>query len=130
MIGIFVITHGDVGASIIDTVAHVLNKPLPAVRQLSVAAGDDPRQLLPVARRLISEIDGGDGVVVLTDLYGATPSNVAAMLLQPGKVEGLAGVSVPMLLRAITYRDRGLKVMLTKAVSGGRDGVMRLPVAA
>ena len=71
-------------------------------------------------------VDSGDGVLLLTDICGATPANLARQLLVPGRVEGLAGVSLPMLLRALTYRDKDMATLLAKAVAGGRDGVLSL----
>ncbi len=105
-------------------VVHVLNKRPPHLVQLGVAAQEDPLDLLPIAQTLLRSVDSGNGVLILTDVWGATPSNVAVKMLQPGRVEGVAGVSLPMLLRAITYRNRDMATLVTKAVSGGRDGVI------
>lgn len=127
MIGILLITHGTLGESLIHTAIHVLNKRPPCVRQLGVTGQDDPLQLLPQAQSMVKELDSGDGVLVLTDMYGGTPSNVAAKLIVPGKVEAVAGVSLPMLIRALTYREKTLDVMITKAISGGCEGVLRVP---
>jgi len=66
-------------------------------------------------------------VLVMTDIFGATPSNIATKLLKPGKVEGLAGVNLPMLIRALTYRDEPLDSVIEKALGGASDGVRRLP---
>ncbi|MCK6406991.1 MAG: PTS fructose transporter subunit IIA [Rhodocyclaceae bacterium] len=126
MIGILLITHGAFGEALIQNVCHVLNKRPPLIAQLGVAAQDDPLDLLPLARLLLNEVDGGKGVLVMTDIFGASPANLALKLLEPGRIEGVAGVSLPMLLRAITYRDKGMETMLTKAVSGGRDGVITM----
>ncbi len=63
---------------------------------------------------------------MLTDIYGASPSNLAAKLLQPGRIEGLAGINLPMLLRAINYRDKGMDALLARATGGGRDGVLNM----
>ena len=63
----------------------------------------------------------------MTDIFGATPANLALKLLQPGHVEGVSGLSLSMLLRALTYRDKGMETILQKAVSGAHDGVMKLP---
>jgi PTS system ascorbate-specific IIA component len=79
-----------------------------------------------MAQDHIRFIDRGAGVLVLTDIYGATPSNVAAQLLRPGRVEGIAGVNLPMLIRALTYREEALETVLAKALSGGTDGVVRM----
>jgi PTS system ascorbate-specific IIA component len=128
MIGILLITHGTLGESLIHCASHVLNKRPPRLKQLGVTAQDDPVMLLPQARALVKELDTGDGVLILTDIYGGTPSNMASKLLIPGKVEAVAGVSLPMLIRVLTYRDRELQTIVTKAISGGCEGVMRVPV--
>ena len=127
MIGILIITHGTLGESLIHCASHVLNKRPPQLTQLGVTAQDDPARLLPQARALLKELDSGEGVLVLTDMYGGTPSNMAAKLVIPGKIEAVAGVSLPMLIRVLTYRDRDLKTIVNKAISGGREGVMRVP---
>ena len=126
MIGILLITHGTFGESLIQNVCHVLNKRPPSIGQLGIAAQDDPQEILPVAQRLLEELDDGEGVLVMTDILGATPSNIALKLLEPGRIEGVAGVSLPMLLRALTYRKNDLETLVHKAISGGRDGVINM----
>ena len=127
MIGILLITHGTLGESLIQTAIHVLNKRPPRLKQLGLTAQDDPLLLLPQARALVKEVDDGNGVLILTDMYGGSPSNLSAKLIIPGKVDAVAGVSLPMLIRALTYREKSLEVMVTKAISGGCDGVTRVP---
>lgn len=127
MIGILIISHGTLGESLIHCASHMLNNRPSRLRQIGVTAQDDPAQLLPQARKLIKELDEGNGVLVLTDMYGGSPSNIAAKLVIPGKVEAVAGVNLPMLVRALTYRDKSLSVMVTKAISGGCEGVLRVP---
>ncbi len=126
MIGIFLITHGTLGESLIQCACHILNKRPPQIVQLGVSAQDDPLDLLPAAQQMAEWVDGGRGVVVLTDIFGATPSNIAAKLLQPGHVEGIAGVNLPMLLRVLTYRSKDMSTLLQRAISGGCDGVMHI----
>lgn len=126
MIGILLITHGTYGESLIQNVCHVLNKRPSLIGQFGVAAQDDPLDVLPMAQLLLQEIDEGDGVLLMTDILGATPSNLALKLLVPGRVEGVAGVNLPMLLRALTYRQNGMEILLQKAISGGRDGVITM----
>jgi mannose PTS system EIIA component len=111
MIGIFLITHGTLGESLIQCASHVLNRRPEQIVQLGVSAQDDPLDLMPVALDMLKWVDSGDGVVVLTDVFGATPANMAVKLLQPGRVAGIAGVNVPMLLRMLTYRDRDLETL-------------------
>jgi len=126
MVGILIVSHGAFGESLIHCASHVLGKRPLYVRQVGVTVHDDPEALLPVAQGLVRELDQGQGVLVLTDICGATPSNLATRLLVPGRVEGIAGVSLPMLVRALTYREQPLDAVVSKALSGGTEGVVRL----
>jgi PTS system ascorbate-specific IIA component len=126
MIGIFLITHGTFGESLIQCACHVLNKRPPQITQLGLTAQDDPLDALPLARQLLGCVDSGEGVLLLSDVFGATPSNLAMKLLKPGRIEGIAGVNLPMLLRALTHREKGMANLIVKAVAGGRDGVFNM----
>ena len=128
MIGILIITHGTLGESLIHCASHVLNKRLSQLKQLGITAQDDPALLLPQARNMVKELNDSDGVLILTDMYGGKPSNMAAKLVIPGKVEAVAGINLPMLIRVLTYRERDLDTIVTKAVSGGCEGVLRVPM--
>ncbi|MFN4324462.1 MAG: PTS sugar transporter subunit IIA [Azonexus sp.] len=126
MIGILLITHGSYGEALVQNACHVLNKRPPQLNQLGLSAQDDPLDLLPLARELVSLVDTGDGALIMTDLFGATPANLALKLLEPGRVEGLTGANLPMLLRALTYRDKGMATLLVRARDGGRDGIFNM----
>ena len=127
MIGIFLVTHSTLGESFIQCACHVLNRRPPQIAQLGVSAQDDPLDILPTARAWVNTLDTGSGVIVMTDIFGATPSNIARKILVPGRIEGVAGVSLPMLLRVLTYREKSdIHMLVQKAVSGGRDGVMQM----
>lgn len=126
MIGLLLITHDTLGESLVQCACHVLNKRPAQLLQLGVAAGDDPNDLLTLAHQMLKLVDTGEGTLVMTDIYGASPSNLAAKLLESGRIEGLAGVNLPMLLRAINYRDKGMETLLARATGGGRDGVLNM----
>ena len=126
MIGILIVAHGAFGEALIHSASHVLGKRPMRVRQVGVTVHDEPEAILPQALDLVRQLDEGDGVLVLTDIYGATPGNIALRLLVPGRVEGISGVNLPMLVRALTYRDQGLAVVLEKALSGGTEGVIHM----
>jgi PTS system ascorbate-specific IIA component len=126
MIGILIIAHDSLGEGLARAVTHVLGSRPPQFEVLSIAATDDPFALLPAARELVARLDTGAGVLVFSDIYGASPCNLVGKLLKRGRVEGIAGVNLPMLVRAITYRTRGMETMVKKAVSGGREGVLHL----
>ena len=126
MIGILIVSHGAFGESLIHSASHVLGKRPLYLRQLGVTVHDDPDAILPVAQDLIRFLDQGQGVLVLTDMLGATPSNIATRLLVAGRVEGVSGVNLPMLIRALTYREEPLADLVEKALSGASEGVMRM----
>jgi len=126
MIGILIIAHDSLGESLARAVTHVLGSRPVQFEVLSVASSDDPHALLPAAHELIKRLDTGKGVMIFSDIYGATPSNLAGKLLKPGRVEGIAGVNLPMLVRAFTYRSRDLETMIKKAVTGGCEGVLHM----
>ena len=126
MVGLLIVSHGAFGESLIHSASHVLGRRPPYLRQLGVTVHDEPEAALSVAQDLIRFLDQGDGVLVMTDIYGATPSNIAARLLEPGKVEAIAGVNLPMLIRALNYRDEPLESVLQKALTGAVEGVMRM----
>ena len=126
MIGILIISHGAFGEALIHCASHVLGKRPLRVRQVGVTMHDDPDAMLPVAQELVKQLDDGDGVLILSDMLGATPSNLATRLLQPGHIEGVSGVNLPMLIRALTYREEPLAIVVEKAISGGTAGVVHL----
>jgi PTS system mannose-specific IIA component len=126
MIGILIVSHGAFGEALIHSASHVLGKRPLYLRQLGITVHDEPETIQPLAEDLIRFLDQGDGVLILTDIYGATPSNIAARLLRPGRVEGIAGVNLPMLIRALTYREEPLAALVEKSVAGGAEGVIRM----
>ncbi len=126
MIGILIVAHGAFGEALIHCASHVLGKRPLRVRQVGITVHDDPDAILPQAQELVRQLDEGEGVLVLTDMIGATPSNIATRLMAPGRVEVVSGASLPMLVRALTYRAEPLATVVAKAVSGGQEGVMRL----
>ncbi|UJP05571.1 MAG: PTS fructose transporter subunit IIA [Nitrosomonas sp.] len=123
MIGVLVITHEDLGEHLIRCACHVMGGKPPQLDYLSVFPQDDPGEVLERARTLVAQLDSGDGVVMLSDILGATPCNVASRLIQPDRVACIAGVNLPMLVRILTYRNEPLPMVIEKGVSGGQRGV-------
>jgi len=127
MIGILIIAHGTLGESLLHCASHIMGSRPRQLAQIGVTPHDDPQVILPQAIRLTRSLDSGQGVLILTDIFGGTPSNVAASLLIPGKIEGVSGVNLPMLIRALTYRNESLGTVMEKALSGGTEGVVHMP---
>ena len=126
MIGVLIVAHDTLPDSLVKAVTHVLGVTPLQFEVLSVKASDDPFDLLPNARALVDRLDTGDGVLIFSDIYGATPCNLAGKLQEKGRIELVAGVNLPMLVRAFTYRAKGMDTMVKKAVSGGCEGVLHL----
>ena len=124
MIGILIIAHGSLGESLMECAKHVIGNEPRQVKFLAVDSEDDPKMLITKAQALVAELNSGEGVLVLSDMYGATPCNVVSKLLKPGIVEGVAGANMPMIVRTMTYRHESLMALVEKAVSGGREGVV------
>lgn len=127
MVGILLVTHNGLGDSLVDCVRHVMGSAPTHVKVLSVLASDDPQQKEAEGRALIDQLDTGRGVLILCDVFGATPSNIAQRLQQPGRVEGVAGVNLPMMLRVmVCSRDRSLPELAQRALDGGRECIVSM----
>ena len=123
--GILLITHPGIGASILSN-AGLLLRPLPLKAEaFDVPLDADLEALLPLASAAMRRVDGGDGVLVLTDLYGASPSNLAAQLARLGTpVRRVSALSLPMLLRVMNYSEQGLDQLPATAAAGTRNGAI------
>jgi mannose PTS system EIIA component len=130
MIGVLIVTHGEIGRTLLESATQILGGAPRQVATLAVWRQDEPAELLTRARELVTGLDTGEGVLVLTDLFGATPGNVVSRLLQDGRVEGVSGVSLPMLLRVLTGRNgnKGGKLSdgVARALSGGAEGLVHM----
>ena len=130
MIGILIVAHGALGESLIDCATHVMGSRPALLEQFGIDMHDDPATLLPVMQKVVRDLDEGDGVLILSDIYGATPCNIVSKLVKQNSVEGIAGVNLPMLVRALTYRNGDLTKLAEKALSGGQEGVINFTEAA
>ena len=128
MIGVLLVTHGRIGAVLLESAGQILDASPRLVGTLGVSRSDDPDDLVLRARRLVKSLDEGEGVLVLTDIFGATPGNVIARILDDGRIEGVSGLSLPMLLRVLSGRGagEGLGVAVQRALSGGAEGVVHM----
>ncbi len=124
MIGLLIITHNNIGAELIETATAMLGVCPVMVAVLSVKPDSDPDAVLREAQHSIVGLNRGAGVLVLTDMYGSTPSNIAAHLVNEKQVKVVAGINLPMLVRVLNYPQLDLHQLADKALSGGRDGIL------
>jgi len=124
-VGILLVTHSGIGSALV-AVATTLLRTLPLrVEAFEVPFDASPDELLPRASAALRRVDAGAGVLVLTDLYGATPSNLAATLSRIGTpVRRVSALSLPMLLRVLNYPELPLDELPAVAAAGARNGVL------
>jgi len=123
--GILLVTHPGIGASIL-AIATALMRQLPLQAEaFEVPLDADLGALLPQASSALRRVDSGEGVLVLTDLYGASPSNLAGQLARLGTpVRRVSALSLPMLLRVMNYPEQGLDQLPATAAAGTRNGAI------
>jgi PTS system mannose-specific IIA component len=120
MIGLVLVTHGRLAAEFVVAMEHVVG-PQSAVETICIGPDDDMEMRRGDIAKAIRTVDAGRGVIVLTDLFGGTPSNLAISLMQPGKVEVIAGINLPMLIRLEgARRTMNVKDAVAAAREAGR----------
>lgn len=126
MIGILLLTHAPLGNAFIEAATHVFRGRPEKLESIDVRADQDLTEVNQLARQAIIRLDDGSGVLVITDVMGGTPSNCTLRLCNPGHIEVIAGISLPMLLRALTYRNDTIDVVVEMALAGGQSGAVRV----
>jgi len=122
-IGLLLITHNNIGAELLDTAEAMLGYcPLQA-KAMDIRPDCDPDEQRQRAKAIIKELDQGEGVLVMTDMYGSTPSNVACGMINGDRVTVVAGVNLPMLVRVLNYPRLDLATLTEKAEGGAHLGI-------
>ena len=103
MIGILLITHGSLGRRLIECAEHVMGNSIEKIAAIGIDENASIERMLTIATETIADMDSGEGVLVLTDMYGGSPSNITNKLLGSKNINGASGVNLPMLIRALTY---------------------------
>jgi PTS system mannose-specific IIA component len=117
MIGLVLVTHGRLATEFVTAMEHVVG-PQPQVMSICIGPEDDMESRRAEIARAIAEVDSGRGVIVLTDLFGGTPSNLAISLLETGRIEVIAGINLPMLIRLESARKT---MSVVNAVAAARE---------
>ncbi len=122
-VSILLMTHNELGVALINTATKTLGQLPLSIQAIAVDYTCDPDKLLPELQHRAKQLDAGDGVLILTDIFGATPNNLARKLEDNDHIQVIAGLNLPMLIRVMNYPDLTLAQLAQKAMSGGRDGV-------
>lgn len=122
---VLIISHEGVGQALIKTLKSTFGGELPlTIQNISVKPDADPDEILPIVKEKITKYDEGDGVLILTDLFGSTPFNIAQESQCDEKTCIVTGMNLPMLIRIMNYPTLGLKTLAIKARQGGRQGII------
>ena len=120
-VSLLIITHENIGTSLVDTATTMLGVTPLHIDVIGVEKNANPDELLEQAKDLIKK---NTDTLVLTDMYGSTPSNIACHLQDQGSVRIVSGINLPMLVRILNYPRLGIDELVNKALSGGKDGVL------
>ncbi len=124
-VAILIITHHEIGHALVNALKTTYGNSLPlTLETFEVRTDADPDQLLPELKAIIKNIDKGQGVLILTDLFGATPSNIAYELQKARHIRIVTGLNLPMLIRVMNYPDLDLPELSEKAMRGGQAGII------
>lgn len=123
-IGVLIITHDNIGTAMLETATKMIGVCPVATEILPVPLDCNPEEVLAKGLRLVTTLDKGEGVLVLTDIYGSTPSNIAFKLQIDHPVTVITGINLPMLVRILNYASLNLEAVVEKAVTGGKEGVI------
>ena len=126
MIGILLITHGELGKSLIECATDVLEDKPKFLDSLTIENDCAHDNMYKEISEKINLLDQGKGVLILTDIFGATPCNIITKIIKPGKVNAIAGVNLSMLIRSISYRHESFDTLVAKAIEGAQDGIIHI----
>ena len=121
--GILIVTHGDTGARLLEVAEFILGESLQQIAFVPFRQSGDEVTTEAEVREALRRADSGDGVLVLTDLIGASPSNIVGALLETHRGVMVTGLNLAMLMSVWNYRDQPLGILVRKAVDGGRRGI-------
>ena len=124
-VGILIITHSDIGKQMLLTATSVYGTNPFRVEILSVDNFDQPNDVIQLGQKYVNFLDKGNGVLVLTDIIGTTPSNIAKSI-KHRKIKVVAGLNLSMILNVFNYPNFSLKKLADKAIEGGVEGIMDL----
>ncbi len=123
-VSILTITHGNIGYELLLTAKSMLRELPLNFRSISVSDKCKPENVLNKAMQLCSTLDEGDGILILTDIFGSTPSNICNKLKCNINTHVITGINLPMLIRVMNYPELCLKDLVNKALSGAHDGIV------
>ena len=124
MVGALVVSHGHLARELVAAAEMIIGDEIAHIQAVSIGWHDDVNDARKEIEKRIKEVDGGDGVLILTDMFGGTPSNIAFSFHEPGKVDVLTGVNLPMIMKIASQKEgEGLEALARTVREQGRSSI-------
>lgn len=124
-VSILIISHDEIGSALLNAVKQTFGSELPlSVATVELVANADPEEMVPKLKKVVQALNQGDGVLILTDLFGSTPSNIAHNIQDCHDIRIVTGLNLPMLIRVMNYPQLNLQKLAEKARTGGQCGII------
>jgi mannose PTS system EIIA component len=125
-VGVLILSHTVIGSSLLGTAMHMLTDSTLAMKLLSIEHDSDPGEVIEHTKLLIEELDCGDGVLILTDLYGSTACNITTASITSENISAVSGLNLSMLIKIMNYPELSLAKLVDKAICGGKEGIKQI----
>ena len=126
MIGILLVTHGEIGKSLIDCAAHILDKYPISVESVAINSNNDLNSYSNIIAQKIQDLESGNGILIMTDIYGATPCNLLNKFIEKDKVEVVTVINLPMLIKAISDRKDNLRLLTNDSIECAKKNIKKI----
>lgn len=124
-VSVLIISHAEIATALLNTVKQTFGSELPlSVATIELPLNSDPEVLIPKLKTVVKALDQGEGVLILTDLFGSTPCNIAQNIQYCESVRVVSGLNLPMLIRVMNYPNLNLRELAEKARTGGQCGII------
>jgi mannose PTS system EIIA component len=130
VIGLLIIAHQPLASALLAAASHVTGVQPQQCAAYDLVCDECPAEILPRVQALLAPLNTGDGVLVLTDIYGASPANLTSQLVTSGVADAVTGVNLAMVVRALTSRSQGREHLLKRVVSGACEGIFQIEADA
>ncbi|NOQ81554.1 MAG: PTS mannose transporter subunit IIA [Methylophaga sp.] len=123
-VGILLVSHNQIGTELINTARQMLScSPLPT-KVISISINDNPDKIRQQLNAELKGLDQGNGILIMTDMFGSTPSNIACTVSERDDIRVISGLNLPMLIRVLNYPSLSLNELEQKALTGGQEGIV------
>jgi len=124
-VALYFVTHEGVASQLLKVACSIVRKPVENIAYMEIPLDADVENYTRQSATAVSQLDTASGLIIVTDIYGATPSNIAQTLTDEFQATLISGLNLPMLLRLLNYRNEKLPQLITKAITGGKSGIQQ-----